>query len=250
MKAKLSWVVRVATVMFKPRKTNISALIQSEHITHCVHWNFNDVADPMGHKQYELLEHERSQIDQAREAGQAIGYELAKAEFDVQRSLEMQAFMAQQNKDNAEQLHALLDSAQAAFNLVQAQLAESVMRLVVDLSSQVVCHVLDTQYHETLQAAIGQAVGTLTDQEGVMVVRLCPADLSAMQAFLPLRLQERDVKWLPDASLQAHQCFVESAGQRVDASPGSRMALAQKLLLARTTEQEREQEQEPEKAHA
>ncbi|WP_194945632.1 FliH/SctL family protein [Limnohabitans sp. DM1] len=224
--------------MFKPPKTSISALIPSEHITHFVNWNFPDVSDPMGHKQYQMLEHEKIQIDQAREAGQAIGYELAQAEFDVQLALEMQAFIQQQQKDNAVQLHALLTSAQEGWNLVQAQLAESVMRLVVDMSSQVVCHVLDTQYHDTLQAVIRQAVDTLTNSDSALVVRLCPADWSAMQAFLPMRLQERDVKWLPDRSLQANQCFVESAGQRVDASLSSRMELAKKLLLFSPQEQE------------
>lgn len=224
--------------MFKPRKTTISTLIQSEHITHCVHWNFSDVSDPMGHQQYQLLEHEKNQLDQAREAGQAIGYELARAEFDVQLGLEMQAYTEQQQRNNAEQLHALLASAQEGWNLVQAQLAESVMRLVVDMSSQVVCHVLDTQYHDTLQAVIRQAVDTMTHQDSPIVVRLSPADFSAMQAFLPLRLHERDVKWLPDMSLQPHQCFVESAGQQVDASVNSRMELAKKLLLVSSQEQE------------
>lgn len=226
------------TVLFKPRKTNISALIQSENITHCVNWNFSDVTDPMGHQQYQLLENEKNQLDQARQAGQAIGYELARAEFEVQLGLDMQAFIEQQHKENAERLHALLASAHEGWNLVQAQLAESVMRLVVDLSSQVVCHVLDTQYHETLQAVVRQAVETLTHHDSVIVVRLSPADFSAMQEFLPTRLHERDVKWLPDMSLQAHQCFVESAGQQVDASLSSRMDLAKKLLLVSSQEQE------------
>jgi flagellar biosynthesis/type III secretory pathway protein FliH len=224
--------------MFKPRKTSISALIQSEHITQCVHWNFSDVADPTGHKQYQLLEYERNQLDQARQEGQALGYELARAEFEVQLGLEMQAYMEQQQQNNAEQLHALLASAQQGWNLVQAQLAESVMHLVVDMSSQVVCHVLDTQYHDTLQAAIRLAVETLTHNDSVIVVRLSPADFSAMQAYLPTRLHERDVKWLPDMSLQAHQCFVESAGQQVDASLSRRMDLAKKLLLVNSPELE------------
>lgn len=224
--------------MFKPRKTNISALIQSEHITHCVNWNFSDVADPMGHQQYQLIEHEKNQLDQARQAGQALGYELARAEFEVQLGLDMQAYMEQQQKNNAEQLHALLASAQQGWNLVQAQLAESVMRLVVDMSSQVVCHVLDTQYHDTLQATIRQAIDTLTHHDNVIVVRLSHADFSAMQAFLPPRLNERDVKWLPDMGLQAHQCFVESAGQQVDASLSRRMELATNLLLVSPLEQE------------
>ena len=238
MKGKLYWVVRVVTAMFKPRKTNISALIQSEQITHCVNWHFSDVSDPMGHQQYQLLEHEKNQLDQAKLEGQAIGYELARAEFEVQLGLDMQSFIEQQAKNNAEQLHALLASAQEGWNLVQAQLAESVMRLVVDMSSQVVCHVIDTQYHDTLQAVIRQAVDTLTHQDSPIVVRLSPADFSAMQAFLPLRLHERDVKWLPDMSLQVHQCFLESAGQQVDASLSNRMELAKKLLLVSSQEQE------------
>jgi flagellar biosynthesis/type III secretory pathway protein FliH len=224
--------------MFKPRKTSISALIQSEHITQCVNWHFSDVADPMGHQQYQLLENEKNQLDQAREAGQAIGYELARAEFDVQLGLKMQAYMEQQQKNNAEQLHALLASAQQGWNLAQAQLAASVMRLVVDMSSQVVCHVLDTQYHDTLQAAIRQAIDSLNHHDQAIVVRLSPADFSAMQAFLPPRLNERDVKWLPDMGLQAHQCFVESAGQQVDASLSRRMDLARKLLLVNPPELE------------
>lgn len=223
--------------MFNSRKTSISALIPNEHITHCVNWNFPDVSDPMGHRPYQRLEHEKIQIEQAREAGQAIGYELAQAEFKVQLALEMQAYMEQQNKDNAVQLHALLACAQQGWNLVQAQLAESVMRLVVDMSSQVVCHVLDTQYVDTLQALIQQAVDTLIHPDSPLVVRLCPADWNAMQAYLPTRLQDREVKWLPDRSLQTHQCFVESAGQRVDASLSSRMELAKKLLLVSPQEQ-------------
>jgi flagellar biosynthesis/type III secretory pathway protein FliH len=59
-----------------------------------------------------------------------------------------------------------------------------------------------------------------------------------MQAFLSPRLNERDVKWLPDMSLQAHQCFVESAGQQVDASLSRRMDLAKKLLLVNSPELE------------
>lgn len=224
--------------MFKPRKTGISALIQSEHITQCVNWNFSDVTDPMGHRQYQLLEDEKNQLDQVKLEGQALGYELARAEFEAQLRLDMQVFIEQQQKNNAEQLHALLASAQKGWNLVQEKMAESVMRLVVDMSSQVVCHVLDTRYHDTLQAVIRQAVDTLTHQDTPIVVRLSPVDFSAMQAFLPLRLHERDVKWLPDMSLQALQCFVESAGQHVDASVISRMELAKKLLLVNPLEQE------------
>lgn len=224
--------------MFKPRSTSSSAMIQSEHITQCVNWNFSDLSDPMGHRASQMLEHEKIQIDQAREAGQAFGYELAQAQFHVQLELEMQAYIEQQQKDRAVQLHALLACAQEGWNLLQAQLAESVMRLVIDMSSQVVCHVLDTQYHDTLQAVVGQAVDTLTQPDSALVVRLCPADYSAMQAFLPMRLQDREVKWLPDRRLQANQCFVESAGQQVDASLSSRMELAKKLLLVSTPEQD------------
>lgn len=224
--------------MFKPRKTNISALIQRENITQCVNWNFSDVSDPMGHRQYQLLENEKNQLDQAREAGQAIGYELARADFDVQLGLEMQAFIEQQQKNNAVQLHALMASAQEGWNLAQAQLAESVMRLVVDLSSQVVCHVIDTQLQVTLEAVIRQAVETLNNQDTPIVVRLSPADFAAMQKFLPMRLHERDIKWLPDMSLQAHQCFVESSGQQVDASLSRRMELAKKLLLVSPLDEE------------
>jgi flagellar biosynthesis/type III secretory pathway protein FliH len=185
-----------------------------------------------------MLEHEKNQLDQAKLEGQAIGYELARAEFEVQLGLDMQSFIEEQHKNNAVQLHALLASAQQGWKLVQAQLAESVMRLVVDLSSQVVGHVLDTQYQETLESVIREAVETLTHQDSPIVVRLCPADFSAMQAFLPLRLHERELKWLPDMSLQAHQCFVESAGQQVDASLSSRMELAKKLLLDTSQAQE------------
>lgn len=234
----MSWVVRVVTAMFNPRKTSVSALIQSEHITQCVNWNFSDVSDPSGHRQYQLLENEKNQIDQARQAGQAIGYELARAEFDVQLGLEMRNFVEQQNKNNAQQLHALLASAQEGWNLVQAQLADSVMRLVVDLSSQVVCHVLDTQLQVTFQAVIRQAVETLNNHDAPIVVRLSPADFSDMQAFLPTLLHERDVKWLPDMSLQPHQCFVESASQQVDASISTRMVQAKKLLMVTPQVQE------------
>ena len=223
--------------MFKPRNNNLSGLIQYEHITECVSWNFSDMADPMGYMQVQTLAHVQMQLTQAREEGRATGYAQAHAEFEARMGHEMQAFIQQQQHDNALQLHALLASAQAGWNLAQAGLAESVMRLVTDMTSQVVCQVMDTHYHETVQAVINQAVESLVNQEQAIVVRLCPADLSAMQAFLPTSLQERDVKWLPDVSLQASQCLVESAGQRVDASLNSRLALATELMLGSAPEQ-------------
>jgi flagellar biosynthesis/type III secretory pathway protein FliH len=162
---------------------------------------------------------------------------MAQAEFEARMALEMQAYRQQQQRDNALQLQTLLSSAQEGWNLAQADLAESVMRLAVEMASQVVCHVIDVQYHQTLHSVITNAVETLINQDSPLVVRLCAADLSAMQSFLPARLQERDVKWLSDSSLQASQCIVESAGQRVDASVKGRMELAKKLLLPNIQEQ-------------
>ena len=52
-----------------------------------------------------------------------------------------------------------------------------------------------------------------------------------LQEFLPLRLQERDVKWLTDNNLKTGECFLESAGQRVDASLSTRLELAKQSII-------------------
>jgi flagellar biosynthesis/type III secretory pathway protein FliH len=237
MKAKLYWVVLVETVLFKSRNKHLSGLIQSEHITQCVDWNFSDMANPMAPIQEHAIANEQLQLSLAREDGHATGYQMAQAEFEARMAIEMQAYRQQQQRDNALQLQTLLSSAQEGWNLAQADLAESVMRLAVEMASQVVCHVIDVQYHQTLHSVITNAVETLINQDSPLVVRLCSADLSAMESFLPTRLQEREVKWLSDSSLQASQCIVESAGQRVDASVKGRMELAKKLLLPNMQEQ-------------
>ena len=237
MKAKLYWVVLVETVLFKSRNKHLSGLIQSEHITQCVDWNFSDMANPMAPIQEHAIANEQLQLSLAREDGHATGYQMAQAEFEARMAIEMQAYRQQQQRDNALQLQTLLSSAQEGWNLAQADLAESVMRLAVEMASQVVCHVIDVQYHQTLHSVITNAVETLINQDSPLVVRLCSADLSAMESFLPARLHEREVKWLSDSSLQASQCIVESAGQRVDASVKGRMELAKKLLLPNMQEQ-------------
>lgn len=237
MRAKLFWVAVVETALFKSRNKHLSGLIQSEHITQCDDWNFSDMANPMTPIQEHAIAHEQLQLSQARQDGHASGYQMAQAEFEARMAIEMQTYRQRQHRDNALELQTLLASAQEGWNLAQADLAESVMRLAVEMASQVVCHVIDVQYHQTLHSVITRAVETLVNQESPLVVRLCSADLSAMESFLPARLQEREVKWLSDSSLQASQCIVESAGQRVDASVKSRMELAKKLLLLNKQEQ-------------
>jgi flagellar biosynthesis/type III secretory pathway protein FliH len=195
------------------------------------------MANPMAPIQEHAIAHEQLQLSQAREDGHVSGYQMAQAEFEARMAIEMQTYRQQQHRDNALQLQNLLASAQEGWNLAQADLADSVMRLVVEMASQVVCHVIDVQYHQTLHSVITHSVETLVNQDSPLVVRLCSADLSAMESFLPARLQERQVKWLSDSSLQASQCIVESAGQRVDASVKGRMELAKKLLLSNRQEQ-------------
>ena len=237
MKVKLYWAAVVETALFKSRNKHLSGLIQSEHITQCVDWNFSDMANPMAPIQEHAIAHEQLQLIQAREDGHVSGYQMAQAEFEARMAIEMQTYHQQQHRDNALQLQNLLASAQEGWNLAQADLADSVMRLVVEMASQVVCHVIDVQYHQTLHSVITHSVETLVNQDSPLVVRLCSTDLSAMESFLPARLQEREVKWLSDSSLQVSQCIVESAGQRVDASVKGRMELAKKLLLSNRQEQ-------------
>ena len=231
MKVKLIWAVRAATVMFKPKNKISTGLILSDQITHCVDWNFSDMADPIGQNNDQFNADVQLQVTQAREEGHATGYLLAKAEFETKLAIEMNAFIHQQQQDNALQLKTLLESAQAGWCSVQVGLADSMMRLVLDMASQVVCHEIDSQYEATLQTVIGKAVENLVNQDGAIIVRLSPSDLSAMQEFLPSRLQERDVKWLTDNNLKTGQCFLESAGQRVDASLSTRLELAKQSII-------------------
>lgn len=204
------------TALSRFRLKRASGLIRHEEISELVPWEFGDMslqgvdADKRGKPAVELK--------QACEEAYAQGLAAGRAAAELELHEEVQRLKLELQRQAAENLQALLQSARQGVGDVQASLADEVLSLVCGLSRQVLRRELSEVTVTTMMPVILEALGMLIDDAELAVIRLHPDDLHPLQAHLPAALDGRALAWTADPDVARGGCLLESAGAHIDAS--------------------------------
>jgi flagellar assembly protein FliH len=204
------------TALSSFRLKRSSGLIPHEEIAELVHWEFGDMA-----LQVEAaFQHDEPSVEltQACEEAYAQGLASGRAAAELALHEEVQRLKLELQRQAAESLQALLESARQGVGDVQASLADEVLSLVCGLSRQVLRRELSEVTVNTMMPVILEALGMLIEDAELAVIRLHPDDLHPLQAHLPAALDGRTLEWRSDAAVAPGGCLVESAGAHIDAS--------------------------------
>ena len=204
------------TALSRFRLKRASGLIRHEEISELVPWQFGDMslpyddADKRGKSAVELK--------QACEEAYAQGLAAGRAVAELELHEELQRLKLELQRQAAENLQALLQSARQGVGDVQASLADEVLSLVCGLSRQVLRRELAEVTVNTMMPVIVEALGMLIEDAELAVIRLHPDDMRPLQAHLPAALEGRALEWRSDPAVARGGCLVESAGAHIDAS--------------------------------
>ncbi|WP_272970758.1 FliH/SctL family protein [Comamonas terrigena] len=170
-----------------------------------------------------------AQLEQARqeshdagyEAGMQAGHGLGLEEGKQQAGAEWQHrfddYMAQQGRQAAEQLQAVLQAAQRDVQGMQQHMAPDVLQLACDIARQVVRQELRSN-PQALLPVVREALDMMSAESKPATVRLNPQDWERLQEPLKAAHPQPKIEWLADASVKPGDCLVESAGAQVDGS--------------------------------
>lgn len=204
---------------------NYSRFIPGEEIAAVEQWNFGaiDTAAQLLEAQIRAREqaHEASQVEQLRQqsyqdgyaAGIAQGRALAEAELQQQ----MQDFLNNQARQHADQLTALLASAQTGVVDATQVMAQGVLELACELARQVLRQELSVNPNAALPV-LREALDLLGAEHRSAVIRMNPADFEVLQPLVQTEFTGMALTLRADASILPGGCLVESAGTVVDAS--------------------------------
>lgn len=165
--------------------------------------------------------HPRELLAAARQAGYQDGLRDGQASAD--------AFKLQHARQVAVQLGALLQSFDAAFAELEAQLAAALTRSVVQLAQQVVRTEL-RQNPEHIAHVAQEAVDALLLSARQVRLRVHPEDLPLVEAGALDALRARGATLLADPAIERGGCFVESDIATVDARIAQRWRQAAGML--------------------
>ena len=151
--------------------------------------------------------------DEAYGHGLAQGQEQAMVEWQRR----MDDYVAEQGKDMAQRLDAVVQALGSSLDAMQQHMAQDVLELACAIARQVVRQELRTNT-ATLQPVVAEALGMLVADGRPTTVRLHPADLEQVGAALRAELSSPQLQWLADAEVPLGGCQVEAAGTVVDGS--------------------------------
>lgn len=159
----------------------------------------------------------QAELAAARQAGYEDGYR------DGLVALEgfKQSFAAQATA----QVGALVQGMDAAFDALEAQLADAVAATAVQLARQVLRHELSVQ-PELVARVAGEAVGAVLLSARQIAVQVHPQDLPLVAEGAGELLQARGARLVAEASIRRGGCRIESDLGAVDARIESRWAQA------------------------
>ena len=96
-------------------------------------------------------------------------------------------------------------------------MADSLMQLACDIARQVVRQELQAN-PRALLPVVREALDMLSAESKPVIVRLNPQDWDRLKDTLKAEFPQPKIEWLADASVQAGDCKIESAGAQVDGS--------------------------------
>ena len=216
------------TALSRFQRKRSSGLVPHEEIRELLYWEFGDMslhgdaARQPGEPSAEL----QQACDEAYAQGLAAGRTAA----ELALREEVQSLKLELQRQAADSLKALLESARQGVGDVQASLADEVLSLVCVLSRQVLRRELSEVAVSTLMPVILEALGMLIEDAELAVIRLHPVDLNQLQAHLPAALEGRPLAWTADPAVAPGGCLVDAAGAHIDASVPRRWERAVAVL--------------------
>lgn len=159
----------------------------------------------------------QERYEKAWQEGYAEGLAQGQAEATAQAQQRMQEYQANEGRETAERLAALVQSLDARLQEAEQRIASGVLEIACSLARQVVRQELAGNPN-ALQPVVREALGMLLTDGRSAVVRLNPADMEVVEQPLREEFASLSLNWLADASVPPGGCLVESAGAVVDGS--------------------------------
>jgi len=171
-----------------------------------------------------------AEVQQACDEAYAQGLAAGRTAAELALREEVQRLKLELQRQAADSLKALLESARQGVCDVQSSLAKEVRSLVCGLSRQVLRRELSEVTVTTLMPVILEALGMLIEDAELAVIRLHPEDLHPLQDHLPAALEGRPLAWTADLAVAPGGCLVDAAGAHIDASVPRRWERAVAVL--------------------
>lgn len=162
-------------------------------------------------------------------AGHAAGYEAGHAEGHEAGYAEGVA----RGREESSRLEALMQELAQALAQSDQQLADQLLGLAVELTSQVLRHSLRIQ-PELILPVVREAIATLPAHHGHPLLFLNPDDAALVRDHLGEQLSHNAWRIVEDASISAGGCRVEIGASEVDATLESRFRRVIDTIGART----------------
>lgn len=222
-------------------KGRYARFIPKEELGAVTRWHFGEVGGPDGlllePLQVETVPPQESEEDIAERAAEAAelqaqqaqalqqaadeAYEHGVAQGQEQATVEWQRrmddYVAEQGKDVAQRLDAVVQALNSSLDAMQQHMAQEVLELACAIARQVVRHELRSNT-AALRPVVAEALGMLVADGRPATVRLNPADMEQVGATLREEFSSPQLQWLADADVSPGGCQVEAAGTVVDGS--------------------------------
>jgi len=204
---------------------NDSRFIPGEEIAAVAQWNFAAV-DTASLKLAAQARAQQDARDQARDAtlrqeAYAEGFAQGHAHAIVQAEQKIHDFTIGQGQEAANKLSALFSDAERQLAQSRQTMAQGVLELACELARQVLRHELSVNPN-ALQPVIREALGLLSVESKITVVRLNPLDMEMVQDFVQAEFSALALTLIADATVKPGGCLIAAAGTVVDGSLDTR----------------------------
>lgn len=123
----------------------------------------------------------------------------------------------QQGVAESAQIHALLEPFQQELNQIDAQVAQSLLDLALEIARKMVLETLKTN-HEVILKVVSEAIGSLPHFNQNAHLILHPEDAELVRKHMGEHLTHAGWKLFTDEQIERGGCRVETAHSRIDAS--------------------------------
>jgi flagellar assembly protein FliH len=193
-------------------------------------WSFADIeAAALLLQQQEQARVQDEKLAAAREQGHAEGYgegfQQGRAQALLEAQKQINDFMAQQGRETAQQLAALLEAVRSGLDAAEQLAAQAVLELACELARQVLRHEIASNPNALLPV-IREALGQIFADSRPVQIRLHPLDLDVLQDIVREEHPSLALTLRPDPTLTRGGCVVECGGTVIDGRLEKRWARA------------------------
>ena len=157
----------------------------------------------------------KSGFEEGYNKGFSEGYAQAHAAATLEGDRKIADYIANEGAEAARAFANLLAASHQQISASEQRMAEGLLELACGLARQVLMHELAVNPNAVLPV-VRESLGILIADAKAALVRLAPADVDVVEPVLREEFPGLSIKLLPDSSIQAGGCQVESAGTVVD----------------------------------